>query len=76
MKVVHLTEFSGASLALCSHKVDYCSSREKDKLEGWCVVDYIKTYQISALYTPDPWEFCEECLTSGDYALFVLGDLP
>jgi hypothetical protein len=76
MKVVHITRLSGADSALCSHKVDYGSSIEKDKEEGWCVVDYMKTYRISSLYARGPWEFCEECLTSSDYGLFLLGELP
>jgi hypothetical protein len=76
MKVVHMIRLSGSKYALCSHEVDYGSSREKDKVEGWCVVDYMKTYRTSALYERGPWEFCKECLTSSDYGLFLLGDLP
>lgn len=72
-KVVHVTRLSGAKYALCSHKVDYSSSTKTGLTEGWCVVDYMKEYQISALYTKSPWEFCKNCLEAPDYALYLLG---
>lgn len=73
MKVVHLTRLSGAKYALCSHKVDYMST---SLMEGWCVVDYTEEYQMSSTDGDPAWKWCEGCLTSDDYALFVLGDLP
>jgi hypothetical protein len=37
---------------------------------GWCVVGYMNDYR-----SLDEWAFCKDCLTSDNYALFLLGDV-
>jgi hypothetical protein len=71
-KVVHIIPVSGADFAFCEYMIDYMHSRNENRT-GWCVVDYISTYEVSAIGDPSPWVFCKDCLQSPDYALHLLG---
>jgi len=83
MKVVHLIHKGKDDNALCGHKLDYTKHKGD---QGWCTLHLIRKYARNNPPDADPskefwrvrtpWKWCEECLTSSDYALFVLGDLP
>lgn len=78
MKVVHVTPEYGAPVAYCGHLVRYvrpdeCSGSAEPGV-GWSVVGYMDDYEIAG-EEEVPWGFCEDCLGSADYALFLLGEV-
>jgi hypothetical protein len=44
---------------------------------GWSVVGYMDDYEFQQERGEEevPWEFCEDCLESADYALHLLGEV-
>jgi hypothetical protein len=75
MKIVHITPEYGAPNAYCGHRVVYLGPDGSGSAEpgvGWSVVGYMEDYDRQEEV---PWGFCEECLTSSDYALYLLGEV-
>lgn len=76
MKVVHITPDYGAPRAYCGHRVQYLSmeqgSGSRDPLVGWAVIGFEFDYHIEQ---EGEWGFCEDCVGSADYALFLLGEV-
>lgn len=77
MKIVHVTPEYAAPHAFCGHRVRYLSRNGNGSAEpgvGWSVVGYMDTYHLNE-QKEGVWDFCEECLTSADYALHLLGEV-
>ena len=70
MKVVHVIHSIADDEAFCGKEMDYVAGHTG---HGWSAAYHMSKYHIN---NPVPWKWCEECLTTSDYALFVLGDLP